>query len=424
MLADGRRAGDERAARGPVGGGRVVGWHDAKGQGQRRENSTVRVARHLTFPTDGHCSRGSADQAWSGLFGDGAPIVPPGAPPTIGRELTIAAITIRLISMNTSLSLRLAAPFALAVFAAPSVLPAVELAVAPIEAGARVTVDGKPFADYVTKSGHQPVIWPIIGPDGQAMTRQYPLGPQLPGEPDDHLHHRSLWFNHGEVNGRDFWMEPDADGAAEENNQIEHRKFVALEAEGATAKIVTSNDWTSGGVKVCEDVRTIEFGADERWPVDRLRHRAEGERGAGRLRRHERGFVRRPRAGDDERRCQARGRNHQQPRRARRSGVGPACGVGRLPRAGRRQARRGSRSSTCPTASATRAAGMCGRTACSRPTRSGSTTFRPKVPQQGDATLAKGETLRLHYRVLLYNGELTPAELEAAYQSWSEAVEK
>src|SRR4029079_10459158 len=34
-----------------------------------------------------------------------------------------------------------------------------------------------------------------------------------------------------------------------------------------SARIVTTNDWISDNQKICEDVRTIEFGADEfgRW---------------------------------------------------------------------------------------------------------------------------------------------------------------
>ncbi len=78
------------------------------------------------------------------------------------------------------------------------------------EQGAKVTVDGQPFAEYLDKSGHQPAVWPIVGPGGQAMTRSFPLGPLLPGETDDHPHHRSLWFNHGAVNGQDFWTEPES----------------------------------------------------------------------------------------------------------------------------------------------------------------------------------------------------------------------
>ena len=150
-----------------------------------------------------------------------------------------------------------------ALIAAYTSQAAAEVAVENAEDGATVTIDGKPFATYVINSGHQPVIWPILGPGGQAMTRQYPLGKLQPGEEDDHPHHRSLWFNHGLVNGTDFWKEPEE---GKPQGHIVHREFAQLES-GDTARIVAKNDWMSDGKKVAEDVRTIEFGADEfgRW---------------------------------------------------------------------------------------------------------------------------------------------------------------
>lgn len=138
-----------------------------------------------------------------------------------------------------------------------------EVAVKPTDGGAAVTIDGEPFAEYRVLSGHQPVIWPIVGPDGHRMTRQFPLGELQATERDDHPHHRSLWLNHGLVNGTDFWKEPEE---GKPNGQIVQRGFTA-QSGGATATIVTENDWTSDGKKIAEDVRTIEFGADDngRW---------------------------------------------------------------------------------------------------------------------------------------------------------------
>jgi hypothetical protein len=134
-----------------------------------------------------------------------------------------------------------------------------EVTVEPYEAGAVVKVDGKPFAEYRTKAGHQPAVWPIYGPTGKAMTRSYPDGPLLEGEMNDHPHHHSLWFTHGDVNRRDFWTEHKENAL---NSEIKHRDFVTLES-GDVGKIVTRNDWISDGVKVLEDERTLLFGEDE-----------------------------------------------------------------------------------------------------------------------------------------------------------------
>ena len=73
--------------------------------------------------------------------------------------------------------------------------------------GAVVKIDGQLFTEYLVKSGTKPILWPIIGPTGKPMTRDYPMRDR-PGEQKDHPHQRSLWFTHGDVNGMNFWAEP------------------------------------------------------------------------------------------------------------------------------------------------------------------------------------------------------------------------
>lgn len=135
------------------------------------------------------------------------------------------------------------------------------------KAGAKVVIqaDGKPFAEYLTKSGAKPCIWPIYGPTGKAMTRQYPLGPVQETEKPDHIHHRSLWFTHGDVNGLDFWAERAKEGEGWEEKQglIEHREFVDVKS-GPEAVVIARNDWTDrDGKKILEDETTMMFGADD-----------------------------------------------------------------------------------------------------------------------------------------------------------------
>ena len=131
------------------------------------------------------------------------------------------------------------------------------------EQGVIVRVNDSLFAEYLTRSGRQPVVWPIMGPTGAAYTRSNPVGPRQEFEREDHPHHRSLWFAHGDVNGFDFWSNKPKEHACE----ILHREFVKLESDGATATVVTRNDWVASGKKQCEDQRTLVFGADEsaRW---------------------------------------------------------------------------------------------------------------------------------------------------------------
>jgi hypothetical protein len=121
-----------------------------------------------------------------------------------------------------------------------------------------VKIDGELFAEYLTQSGTKPIVWPIIGPTGKAMTRSWPMGKQGPSERADHIHQRSLWFTHGDVNGVDFWAEKAED--SHPLGSIKHRKFVKISG-GPQAVINTQNDWLSHEQKnVCEDDRTLTFG--------------------------------------------------------------------------------------------------------------------------------------------------------------------
>ena len=113
-----------------------------------------------------------------------------------------------------------------------------------------IKIDGEPFTEYVTNFNGTPILWPIIGPTGKPMTRAYPMAKGSESEREDHVHHRSVWFTHGDVNGLSFWH----------IETIKHREFVKVES-GSKAKVVTINDWIDGdGKKVCEDLRCLTFG--------------------------------------------------------------------------------------------------------------------------------------------------------------------
>jgi hypothetical protein len=117
-------------------------------------------------------------------------------------------------------------------------------------AGVVIKIDGKLFTEYVTDFNGTPILWPVNGPTGQPVTRAHPMAEGSKAERKDHVHHRSLWFTHGDVNGLSFWHV----------DTIKHREFLKIES-GATARVVTVNDWIDGdGKKVCEDQRCLTFG--------------------------------------------------------------------------------------------------------------------------------------------------------------------
>lgn len=130
--------------------------------------------------------------------------------------------------------------------------------------GVTVKLHGELFTRYLTKSGPRPVLWPVIGPTGQPITRAYPVGESQVEEAHDHVHHRSIWVGYEGVNGIDYWHEPTA-GVTRPypiGKQV-HREFVVTQTDGQTATIVTTNDWLDHqGEKVCHDQRTWVFGGE------------------------------------------------------------------------------------------------------------------------------------------------------------------
>ncbi|HEX6960759.1 MAG TPA: PmoA family protein [Lacipirellula sp.] len=137
------------------------------------------------------------------------------------------------------------------------------------EDGATILVDGEVFTRYLKRSGTRPVLWPIIGPTGSAMTRAYPVAASEAPEETDHVHHRSLWFGYEGVNGCDFWHEPEAGVTRPfEIGSVVHREFVRADSGGRVATVATRNDWNNAsGQTVCHDERILQFGADRdtRW---------------------------------------------------------------------------------------------------------------------------------------------------------------
>jgi hypothetical protein len=122
--------------------------------------------------------------------------------------------------------------------------------------GVAVKLNGKLLTNYLVKSGAKPILWPLIGPYGNEITRAYPMRDAGEFERDDHVHHRSFWFTHGDVNGIDFWSETEGHG------NIIHKGFDKVRG-GKTGVIVTRNDWVGpDGKRICQDTRTLTFHAD------------------------------------------------------------------------------------------------------------------------------------------------------------------
>ena len=136
--------------------------------------------------------------------------------------------------------------------------PAAEIKIEKADGKAVVTVDGELFTEYVFSGHSKPILYPVIGPHGVPMTRNYPMKEDVDNEARDHPHHKSLWFTHDDVNGVQFWMEYPREGGPKPGNIIQ--KTMKIEGN----KIVTTNEWTApDGKVVCSDERIVLFGAND-----------------------------------------------------------------------------------------------------------------------------------------------------------------
>jgi hypothetical protein len=129
--------------------------------------------------------------------------------------------------------------------AAPAAGPRVEVTVDQGAQTATVTVAGKPFTAYIHPvSARKPVLYPIRAASGGLVTRGWPLEPR-PGERVDHPHQIGLWFDHGDVNGLDFWNNSDAIPAANRDKMgtIVHTRIVKATSGEGEGTLEVEAEW-------------------------------------------------------------------------------------------------------------------------------------------------------------------------------------
>jgi hypothetical protein len=118
-----------------------------------------------------------------------------------------------------------------------------------------ITINGEPFADYVYEGHSKPILFPLFGPGGAKMTRNYPLAPGE-NEDHDHPHHKSFWWGHGDMNGVDFWAE------GKNSGKEQHVEFVSIES--GRIGVIRSRDKfvNEAGKVICTDDRTMRIYSD------------------------------------------------------------------------------------------------------------------------------------------------------------------
>ena len=121
----------------------------------------------------------------------------------------------------------------------------------PHEGYLRIEINGELFTNY-HYTGQRPLyFYPVHGPGGLPVTRNYPMK-KVDGESHDHPHHQSLWYAHGDVNGVDFWADTANSG------RMQHDRFLEIRSGKDSGSIHSANKWVShGGELICRDERTF-----------------------------------------------------------------------------------------------------------------------------------------------------------------------
>lgn len=115
-----------------------------------------------------------------------------------------------------------------------------------------VQANGQLFTRYYFAGFAKPFCFPLLGPNGEVLTRGYPVEPRE-GESRDHPHHKGFWVAYGDVNGVDTWSE---------RGKIVHQAFEVLESGAVFGRLRARNAWCSADGKVlCHEERELRFYA-------------------------------------------------------------------------------------------------------------------------------------------------------------------
>jgi hypothetical protein len=161
---------------------------------------------------------------------------------------------------------------------APSLARADDISATVVKDGIEFKSGSTVVAKYVTDPKYpKPFLYPVLAPGNVPVTRGYPIEPGTPGGSNDHPHHKSVWFCHGDVipegielkiktsdksgKGVDFWSETKDKDGTKRHGQMTCVKIGEPKAiDKNHLSIETQNEWfTPDGVKILDEVRTIHF---------------------------------------------------------------------------------------------------------------------------------------------------------------------
>lgn len=136
-----------------------------------------------------------------------------------------------------------------------------------------VIIDGKLFTSYQYPVNiEKPFLYPVISPNGSVITRGFPIEPRK-GERVDHPHHLGIWFNHGNVNGLDFWNNSSAIAAdkKDEYGHIAVQKIIKAESGKKGILEITANwDDNKGNTLLKENTTWYFTGKGDMRIIDHI----------------------------------------------------------------------------------------------------------------------------------------------------------
>ena len=130
-----------------------------------------------------------------------------------------------------------------------------------------IAIDGQPFSTFWLGNAYvKPFLAPLCSADGLVVTRKFPME-QVEGESRDHPHHKGLFIGYGDVNGINFW-EVEAESTTSGANpsgkgKIRLIKIDIIKSGKKSGTVGAAFNWLDpAGSKVLEERRTMVFYSD------------------------------------------------------------------------------------------------------------------------------------------------------------------
>lgn len=120
--------------------------------------------------------------------------------------------------------------------------------------GTHSLYDGDTLISAFRTDYRVPYLYPLTSPSGANIARHWPMEDDAPTEDKDHPHHRGLWFSHGDVNGYDFWA-----GMVGKKDAVIRADSVFTKKSDQSASITAGLKWLGNGIELLGENRSYTF---------------------------------------------------------------------------------------------------------------------------------------------------------------------